>query len=76
MPQIRSIVTRVEVDEAKKAHNCQANRRHRLRRGDRRLKVRRGRSWEHYCVTCGERIISRASTRLEVVSRELSGDPR
>lgn len=72
MPRIRSILVRVEVDEAKRAHNCQANRRHRLRKGDKRLKVQRNRSWEHYCVACGERIIGRGIDRLERVNRELT----
>jgi hypothetical protein len=31
-------------------HNCQASEAHRLVRGDKRLKVCNGRSWDHYCV--------------------------
>ena len=48
----KSIVTRIEIDAALRAHSCQANRRHRLERGDPRLKVRSGRSWDHYCAAC------------------------
>jgi hypothetical protein len=44
---IKSLVTHVEVDTAGKAHNCQAGAKHRIEKGDIRLKVRNGRSWDH-----------------------------
>jgi hypothetical protein len=53
----KSLVIRVEIDHALKAHNCQANARHRLARGDKRLKVRNGRSWDHYCAGCAANIL-------------------
>ena len=61
---IKSLVIRVEIDEALKAHNCQANARHRIQRGDKRLKVRTGRSWNHYCVLCGAVILQRDIAEL------------
>lgn len=60
----KSLITRVEVDRALRAHNCQANHRHRLERGHARLKVRNGRSWDHYCVTCAKEILARDVARL------------
>lgn len=60
MPRIKSLLIRVEVDEAQRAHSCQANASHRFERGDRRLKVRNGRSWDHYCVVCAALMIQRA----------------
>ncbi len=59
MPRIRSLVTRTEVDVAQRAHNCQGNTRHRIERGDKRLKVRNGRSWDHYCLECAKVINQR-----------------
>ena len=59
-------VAQSNLDQAKKAHNCQANARHRIERGDARLKVRNGRSWDHYCVAC-------AKTILECDIAELQG---
>jgi len=47
---IKSLVTHVEIDTAGKAHNCQASAKHRIEKGDERLKVRNGRSWDHYCL--------------------------
>lgn len=61
---IRSLVDQVRVDIAGKAHNCQANARHRIERGDVRLKVRNGRSWDHYCRACAETIIARDIEKL------------
>lgn len=65
MPRIRSLVERIEVDQAGKAHNCQANARHRIEKGDRRLKVRNGRSWDHYCFECARTIIQRDIAALQ-----------
>lgn len=72
MARIKSLVTRVEVDVAKKAHNCQANARHRIERGDRRLKVRNGRSWDHYCLECGKAIVQRDISALQELSGNLA----
>jgi hypothetical protein len=63
----KSLVIRVEVDHAVKAHNCQASKRHRLQRGDRRLKVRNGRSWDHYCVSCATNILARDLDKLRAL---------
>lgn len=65
MPRIKSIVIRVEIDQAKKAHNCQANAGHRIQGGDTRLNVRNGRSWDRYCVACARTIIQRDITELQ-----------
>lgn len=61
---IKSLVVRVQVDTAGKAHNCQANAKHRIEKGDVRLKVRNGRSWDHYCRACAETIIARDIEKL------------
>ena len=72
MARIKSLLIQVEVDEALKAHNCQANARHRIERGDRRLKVRNGRSWDHYCVSCAAAIIDRDIAELQALQRPFS----
>jgi hypothetical protein len=60
----KSLVVQVGVDIAGRAHNCQANARHRIKKGDVRLKVRNGRSWDHYCRVCAETIIARDIAKL------------
>lgn len=67
----KSLITRVEVDRALRAHDCQANRRHRLERGDTRLKVRNGRSWDHYCVACALSIVQRDISKLRLLLAEI-----
>ena len=69
MPRIKSIVIRVEIDQAKKAHNCQANASHRIQGGDTRLNVRNGRSWDRYCVSCAKMIIERDIAELQELQR-------
>lgn len=61
---IKSLVVQVKVDTAGKAHNCQANAKHRIEKGDVRLKVRNARSWDHYCQDCAATIIERDIAKL------------
>ena len=75
MARIKSLVTQVEVDVAKKAHNCQANARHRIERGDKRLNVRNGRSWDRYCLECARNIAQRDIAALEALARALDPNP-
>lgn len=70
MARTRSLIEQARVDEAIRAHNCQANARHRIQKGEKRLKVRNGRSWDHYCLECARTIVGRDIDKLE----ELSGD--
>lgn len=74
MPRIRSLVTRTEVDEAQRSHNCQGNRGHRINRGDKRLKVIDGRGHDHYCIDCAKTITKRDIERLEAIARQLESD--
>jgi hypothetical protein len=64
MARIKSLIAQVRIDTAGKAHNCQANAGHRVQQGDIRLKVRNGRSWDHYCRACAEIIIDRDIQKL------------
>jgi hypothetical protein len=71
MPRPKSIVQRVEVDQAKRAHNCQHNSSHRIVCGDRRLKVHDGRSCEYFCVACAIDIIVRDIEKLRLLQTQL-----
>lgn len=67
----KSLVQRVEVEQAMKAHNCQANQKHRLQKGDTRLKVFKDRSADHYCRACALHIVQHDITRLQELARRL-----
>jgi hypothetical protein len=69
MARIKSLIVRVQIDTAGKAHNCQGNAQHRVEKGELRLKVRKGRSWNHYCRACGEIIIDRDIQKLADLRR-------
>ena len=71
MPRPKSIIQRAEVDQAKHAHNCQHNSSHRIHMGDRRLRIRDGRSPEHYCVECALEIINRDILKLQRLAEQL-----
>ena len=61
---VKSLVLSVQIDVAERAHNCQASDKHRIVRGDARLKVRNGRSWDHYCRSCADIMITRGIEKL------------
>ncbi len=67
----KSLVIRVEIDQAKHSHDCQANNRHRIKMGDSRLKVRNGRSWDHYCIPCAVAIVQRDLGKLQQLGQSL-----
>jgi hypothetical protein len=71
MPRIKSLIVQVEIDTAGKAHNCQANARHRFEKGHVRLKVRNGRGWDPYCCACAEIIIERDIQKLTALRNTL-----
>lgn len=71
---IKSLIVGAMIDHAKKSHNCQANSRHRINSGDLRLKVKNGRSWDHYCESCARTIISRDIDKLTALFSSFSGD--
>jgi len=71
----KSLVQRSEVDQALKSHNCQANAKHRLTPGDRRLKVYVDRSHDHYCAECAIKIIEADIAKLQELAHQLKGEP-
>jgi hypothetical protein len=71
MPRPKSILQRIQVDEAQHAHNCQHNNAHRVECGDKRLRVWKQRSYEHYCVSCALDIIARDIIKLQEIAEHL-----
>jgi hypothetical protein len=67
--RVRSLLIRVEIDTAQRAHKCQANSRHPIKKGDIRLNVRAGRGWDRYCMDCARKIVEGSLASLTLVSR-------
>lgn len=70
----KSLVQRSEIDRAQRAHDCQANAKHRLEKGDRRMKVYVERSHAHYCSECALKIIEADIAKLQQMAQQLRGD--
>jgi hypothetical protein len=69
MARPKSLVLPLSVDQALKRHVCQNNNKHVIAKGDLRLKVAVGRSYEHYCVNCAKKFINQAIERLQEITR-------
>lgn len=67
----RLVSRRVVVDSALKSHDCQHSSSHRVSMGNRRLKIPKGRSFEHYCVECGLKIVLAEIEYLKSLEAEL-----
>ncbi len=67
----KSILKRLEVDVALKSHDCQHNANHRVSRGDKRLKLWKERSPEHFCVKCAMEMIERDIARMQAIQLQL-----
>jgi len=71
MARPKSILQKVEVDKAERAHDCKHNKKHRIERGDNRLKVGNKRAYKHYCVACAIEIIERDIVKLQGLAQQL-----
>jgi hypothetical protein len=71
--RLRSLLIKVEIDSAQRAHKCQANSRHPIKRGDLRLNVRAGRGWDRYCMDCARKIVEGSIASLTMVSKAVEG---
>jgi hypothetical protein len=75
MARPRSLTLPLRVDRALKRHSCQHNSRHVVAKGDARLKISVGRSYEHYCMSCAMKFIDLAVDNLDDLRRQLTGEP-
>lgn len=67
----KSLILSMSVDYAAKSHTCHHSKRHAIAKGDLRLKVKVGRSHEHYCVECAQQFITNGVENLQKLSAEL-----
>jgi len=52
MARAKSFIKKLTIDEAKKSHNCQHNKQHRINKGEIRLGLKENRNIEYYCKKC------------------------
>lgn len=68
----RRLTLPLEVDTARASHNCQHSARHRVAKGQLRLKIKVGRSYEHYCQACADQFLGRAIEQLQNLRSQLN----
>lgn len=57
MARARSFLESMTIDQAGSSHDCRHDAKHRISKGEFRLKVQVGRSYQHYCLQCAERFL-------------------
>jgi hypothetical protein len=72
MGRLKSLVKNVTVNKAVKSHNCKRDKEHRVQAGEKRLRVKEGRSTAHYCPECGTASILADITKLQNLQKELN----
>lgn len=73
MARPKTVILRMVIDRVQRAHNCQHNHKHRMVKGDKRLKILySGRSPEHYCLECGVKFLKGGIQDLEKLKNKLS----
>ena len=73
MPRPRSVVARMTITVAARAHGCRYNKGHRLAKGMRRLTVRADGADHHYCLPCAAMFLTRGVSRLQALLDEVRG---
>lgn len=71
MGRLKSLVIKAELDTALKSHNCQANDNHRISKGESRLKVSNGRSYNYYCIMCAKHILATDIKKLQTLEKHI-----
>jgi hypothetical protein len=71
MAKPKTFVDSMVVDVAKKSHNCQHNRNHRIEMGDKRLSVKAGRGHDRFCKDCAIETLQRDITSIELTISQL-----
>lgn len=71
MPRPKSFLQSLSIDIAQKRHPCQHNPKHTILKGDKRLKLKVDRTYEHFCIECAVKNIESDITKLQELKRQL-----
>ncbi len=64
MAKPKSFIKNLVIDEAKKSHNCQHSKQHRINQGDIRLGLKDSRSTEYYCKECAIEFLKNGASQV------------
>lgn len=71
MPRPKSLLKTINITTAGKAHNCRANKSHKIVKGDKRLTIKEGQSVCNYCIDCGRHFVGLSMDKLKLLSEEI-----
>jgi hypothetical protein len=65
MPRPKSLIVRMEITTAGRAHNCRQSDKHRIEKGMHRLTVKSDGDEHHYCIACATSFLAKDVARLQ-----------
>lgn len=67
---MKSAIKNISWDIALNSHKCKNNAKHSITKGDRRLKIKEGRTESHYCIQCAEVILKNGLSKINSLINE------
>lgn len=67
---MKSAIKNISWDIALNSHKCKNNSKHPITKGDRRLKIKEGRSESHYCIQCAKVILDNGLLKIHALINE------
>ena len=71
MGKPKSFLKNISIDTAKLSHFCKHNKKHKINKGDKRLKLKEGRASQHFCIECAKESLTRDINELNTLLTEL-----
>ena len=67
----KSFLKNISIDTAKLTHFCKHNRKHKINKGDKRLKLKEGRASQHFCIECAKESLRKDINELSSLLTKL-----
>ena len=71
MGKSKSFIKNISIDTAQRSHLCRHNKKHTIGTGDKRLKYKEGRAFQHFCVECAKESLRKDIALLNALLIEL-----
>jgi ribosomal protein S4E len=72
MGKAKSFLQTISIDKAIKSHSCKHNKKHIINKGDIRLKLKVGRTFQHFCIECAKESLEKDIKELNTILIELN----
>jgi hypothetical protein len=76
MARPKSLIKTLSIDTAQKSHFCKHDGKHSIKKGDKRLKLKVGRTYEHFCGVCAKSFIQKDISKLDALLHELKNSAK